>query len=119
MKKDLIIAGVSLFLIATPAYASQGNNNKDNGNRPEENHGQVISSEHREDESKKSETPIIQENVTITIDISPSPSSAPSSTPTPKVEDKDEKDNKDVKGVRATEECDSEGEWKNHGEYVS
>lgn len=117
MKKQLLVASVALFFIASPASASQSQ--KNNENRNDDNRGQVVASEHREDKKEKSETPIIQENVTITIDVSPSPSSAPSSTPTPKVEDKDEKDKKDVKGAKTTEECDSESEWKNHGEYVS
>jgi hypothetical protein len=119
MRKDFIIATVALFLIASPAYASQSQ--KDNENRKDENHGQVISSEHIENEKEKNEAPVTQEEVVLSVDVSPAPTLVISSTltSTPRVDDQDDKGNKDVKGAKTAEGCDSEGSWKNHGEYVS
>ncbi|MDP3941846.1 MAG: hypothetical protein Q8Q49_06080 [bacterium] len=123
MRKDFIIAGVSFLLIATPAYASQGNN-KDNGNRQEENHGQAVAAEHRESEEKNNNIPEVQVALPVVLDVSPTVTLT--TTPAPSSQERDEKDEEKNHGVKAaetsaetTEECDSEGDWKNHGEYVS
>ena len=116
MKKDLVIASVSLFLIAAPAYASQ--NHKDNDNHKEENHGSVVAEEHKEKD--KNETPTTQATVSLTTDLS----LTPTSTPTPIQSgqpsgNENEKEHHDGKEAKTSEDCDADGSWKNHGAYVS
>lgn len=118
MTKNIIIATAALFLIASPVYASQSP--KNNEDRNGDNRGQVISSEHREDEKEKKEIPVTQESVVVTVDVSPTLPLiiSPTSTSTPRVDDQDEKE-KGSKKVEGEGDCDSGAEWKNHGEYVS
>lgn len=106
MRKEIIISLITLFLIATPALARQENTNQNSPKNNENNEN------HKKD---KDNVPFVQE-VTVAV----SPTLTPTSIPTPTQADEEENEDDEVTGTPSVSPtCDPEGEYKNHGQYVS
>lgn len=122
MKKELLIASITVLLLVSPAYAVRGENNKsDNATT---NPGASVSEE-KKVQQQELVLPVDPIEVVITPVISTTP------TPTEKDElrelvvlPEDKKSVKSILEITATPSpsqmtCDPESEWKNHGAYVS
>jgi hypothetical protein len=106
MRKELVIVTSALFLCSVPAFASQGKSQE-----AQDNHGMEVKAEKR-----------VQTVLGVEDDVQITPTVTLTLTPTPTTEEKDEDDRgvPSVKGVRtSTTECNPDGNWENHGAYVS